>query len=297
MLLCLSLRRTSVKATLAQRSGWKNHALNYRVVLNDRQDYSASELTPTRSASRSPQRLSPPPVACLRFNSRALNPAQAYYAAPYKAGNSNKEQHVKDHPEQQEDQDLKPKTHVNALEYQEAESLRYPTDSRNEKHRKQYLYGLQQHSPLDHHHHHTHHHHHHHQNRRQTNESSLAQRFSLAQRSSKSQPTVLPQNRISGKTHQVAERMKDSRLKGADLYVARLGRTYVPAKSKSSSTVDKKKLNDDLPKDQVVKMQDQPSTGSLHDELRCPSSADDPPSDQDASSSFQQASATHSRPC
>lgn len=92
--------------------------------------------------------------------------------------------------------------------------------------------------------------------------------------------------------------MKDSRLRGADLYVARLGwskRTVptTPAESKSSSDCSTLQQVDSAgsanPLDRI------PPSGSLHDELRFPGI--DCKSSSLAEPIQEQASASPSRPC
>ena len=109
------------------------------------------------------------------------------------------------------------------------------------------------------------------------------------------------------KSHQVAERTKDARLNGADLYVARLSRegkvnhyecgcqhdkaesiveTTAAGESPERSMVDSSSLN-----------RMQPLTGSLHDELRYPTAREPKRAAPKAEPAVQQATATYSRPC
>ncbi|KAL8671570.1 MAG: hypothetical protein Q9168_003932 [Polycauliona sp. 1 TL-2023] len=186
---------------------------------------------------------------------------------------------------------------INYLEFQKAnaqKALRQLPSDDDEKHRKRYLYG-----PSDvsqYHHHHGHHGYH------QKSPHLQPQQ----QQRHKTSAVVVPQSRIVSKSHQVAERMKDSRLKGADLYVARLGKAGNPnhydcgcqypsssaaTTNPASSTIKESDANSDKTK---------PQTGSLHDELRFPLPSEKPkpkvstgkPAPQE-----KRLTATHSRPC
>ncbi|KAL8887321.1 MAG: hypothetical protein Q9215_005085 [Flavoplaca cf. flavocitrina] len=166
---------------------------------------------------------------------------------------------------------------INYLEFQKANAQkalrRLPSDD-DEKHRKQYLYGM-----------------------------SDAQ-----QQRHKASAVVVPQSRIVTKSHQVAERMKDSRLKGADLYVARLGKagkanhydcgcqyeTELPTAKPASGTVED---GERQPEDAGMTPKINHPTGSLHDELRFPTPSQKPKSTGKPPAKGHHLTATHSRPC
>jgi len=220
-----------------------------------------------------------------------LNPAPTYYKAPYKEDNPNKvQQQVEEEQQEEQEKRQKMKNHVNSVEYQRLEALRRPALPCNEKHRKQYLYRIQHISPIPHHHHH-HHHHHKFQSNGKKNKSALTRD------EHRSPAVVVPQNRIPTKTHQVAERMKDPRLKGADLYVARLGRTYMQSTSKPAGKDDEEAASGEKSGARALDITDRPLTGSLHDELKFPHPKKKPQSPLQAPIPCTQASATHSRPC
>ena len=112
-----------------------------------------------------PQQILPPrnAVACLKFNSRALNPAQNYYEEHYKEVNPNKVRYNRYEQERRQQPPVPENHHVNSVEFQRVQALQSPTKPRNENHRKQYLYGIQQtsHVPQQYQNHHIHRHHHH----------------------------------------------------------------------------------------------------------------------------------------
>ncbi|KAL8914336.1 MAG: hypothetical protein Q9172_007104 [Xanthocarpia lactea] len=188
---------------------------------------------------------------------------------------------------------------IDSLKFQKAnfqKALRQPTDDNNEKHRKHYLYGI---PAATQYHHHSHH---------------LKEQSSIhpQQQRHKSSALVVPQRRIVAKSHQVAERLKDSRLNGADLYVARLAKggksshfdcgcergETLAIDNKPATTV----LNDDgeqqQPKDPGPSFKPKlPLTGSLHDELRFPSPSEKPSPIVKPGPTEERLTATHSRPC
>ncbi|KAL8994626.1 MAG: hypothetical protein Q9169_005448 [Polycauliona sp. 2 TL-2023] len=297
------------KARLAPPSGCKNRVSNYRVVLNDSLVYSTSKLTPTPSIR--PPGTRPVPrwstVSGRMFNRLDLEPTRPYNVQHEQAGYYN----VEEEEERKEKKKIVEKRNypgnnnvhhhaqINYLEFQRANAQkalrRLPSDD-DEKHRRQYLYGTSNVNQY-HHHHHSHH-------QKSTHPQS--------QQRHKASALVVPQNRIVTKSHQVAERMKDSRLKGADLYVARLGKTisskhydcgcqYEPSTSTARSTSSSVKNDDAPPHQDSDKMK--PSTGSLHDELRFPFPSSKPETNPTAKPSGKLASreqrltATHSRPC
>ncbi|KAL8781297.1 MAG: hypothetical protein Q9213_006072 [Squamulea squamosa] len=175
---------------------------------------------------------------------------------------------------------------TNYLEFQKAKAqkaLQQPTSDDNEKHRKQYLYGKNQYS------HHSHH--------EKTLTLTHAQQQQL-----RSSAVVVPQSRIVPKSHQVAERMKDSRLVGADLYVARLGKKgrvnhYDCGCQDDKSTAVEER--DQLSPDSATSSgpEAKPLTGSLHEELRFPSPNEEKKPTPKSVSKGEQMTATYSQPC
>ncbi len=191
---------------------------------------------------------------------------------------------------------------VNHLAFHGAkpQKARQLTSNSNEKQRKQYLYGL---SVVGQRNHHSPH---------QVNQRSVQpHRQQHRQHRQQTQPhnsaaTVVPQNRIATKSHRVAERMKDSRLNGADLYVARLGRAgkvnhhncgchlnqSISSVADAAAVVDTggEQKNIDI----GASAKPKPLTGSLHEELRFqqPVEESNPSVHQNA-----RLTATHSRPC
>ena len=241
------------------------------------------------STTRGPRRTVPlrSAVACRRFKGRDLNRAQTNCAEHYKEGNFNKVQQHGEEKQQRKERSLQASSHVSSVRHQRFNALRVPTESRNEKHRKQYLYGIQQISHIPPHRHH----HHLHQSKGQTDNSISPQHG--PQRS----PVVVPQTPMVSKTHQATERMKDSRLRGADLYVARLRRTYKPSTSKQANNADGNRKGDDSSLSGASTTESRPVTGSLHDELTCPMPTARPQSSSNTTKPYSEASATHSRPC
>ena len=224
------------------------------------------------SITRSPCSIVPlrSAVACQRFKSRDSNRAKTYCAEHYQEVNFNKVQQHGEEKQQLEEQSLQASSHLNSVEHQRINAPRAPTKSRNEKHQKQYLYGIQQISHIP-----RHHHHHPHQSNGQTNSSVSSQHGS--QRS----PVGVPQTLMMSKTHQAAERMKDSRLRGGDLYVARLRRTYRPSTSKQVSNADENSKGDDSSQSGASTTEHRPVTGSLYDELKFPMPTARPQSSSD----------------
>ena len=109
---------------------------------------------------------------------------------------------------------------------------------------------------------------------------------------------LIPHTRIATKAHSVIERMKDSRLRGADLYVARLGwsKQAVPTtstKSQPSPDHATPQQVDSAESDDITCCE--PSLGSLHEELRFREPDCKLPSVPGPI--HEQASASPSRPC
>lgn len=186
------------------------------------------------------------------------------------------------------------------MDFQRVKSrtARQPTSDDNEKQRKHCLYGV-----LDGNHQNGHHHHH----DRHGKEQRSTHRHLQEQRQHKSSAIVVPQNRITTRSHQAAERMKDSRLNGADLYVARLGYagkadpSHCSCLPDISRVMDEAQVND---KDSEQRATDlemsskmKPLTGSLHEELRFPSPSKASRPTPQSVSKDKRPTATHSRPC
>lgn len=187
---------------------------------------------------------------------------------------------------------------INYLDFRKANSqkaLRQLTSDDNEKHRKQYLYGRPDVGQYRRHRHHSRHE----AQQSPTNQQQQPHKTSSA--------VVVPQSRIVTKSHPVAERMKDSRLNGADLYVARLGKKgnhnhydcgcrhdKHTAEHNTSATKEGgefiQSISDSSPKAKTP-------TGSLHDELRFPSLPAKEKSPLSPTPKSEQLTATHSRPC
>ena len=190
--------------------------------------------------------------------------------------------------------------HINDVRFQKANSqkaLLQPTRNDSEKHRKRYLYG-----PPDPN-----------QNRHHNLHSSYQDRTHLhhlhqqQQQQHKSTATLLSQGSTMTKAHQTAERMKDSRLKGADLYVARLGRAGKANISRHSSRNDERLSTDEIGDiaDNIERRASnfrpastpKPLTGSLHEELRFPSPSENKRPTPQSVSTSERVTATCSRPC
>ncbi|KAI4116354.1 MAG: hypothetical protein LQ345_003209 [Seirophora villosa] len=171
---------------------------------------------------------------------------------------------------------------------------RQPTSDNSEKHRKQYLYGLSDGIPYRHHgrHEETHNLTHQHQQQEQQHRSSAV---------------VMPQHRILTKSHQTAERMKDSRLNGADLYVARLGKRGKAdhfdcgCRHDRSSRVDDRPVVEKGSEQQSTDLESSakisPLTGSLHEELRFPLPKEKSEQLPRSMVKEEHLTATHSKPC
>ena len=176
---------------------------------------------------------------------------------------------------------------INYLKFQKANSEvpRQLTSDDNEKHRNQYLYGIQ----------YTNQYHHHGSHKKDQSTEHLQQQ------KHRSSALVVPQNRVLSKSHQVAERMKDSRLNGADLYVARLGRVGKTNHFDCGCQHDKPENAhsarglEEGNEQSAIKVQ--PLTGSLHDELRFPSPSKPKAEPRKSETSSPRVTATYSRPC
>ncbi|KAI4127100.1 MAG: hypothetical protein LQ338_003386 [Usnochroma carphineum] len=178
---------------------------------------------------------------------------------------------------------------INYLSLQKANSDPPPrqlTKHNNEKHHDQYLDGVQNHRHSNHKKQHPMGH-----TQRQHNSSAL----------------VIPQNRISSRSHQVAERIKDSRLNGADLYVARLARPGKPddygcgCKNESLEVIGNAEAAGEgcepSAADRPASAEMQPRIKSLHDELLYPTPRKPSTPAPKTIAPGQLLSATASRPC
>lgn len=97
---CL-LARSHIKPLHVQRSGCKNRALNYRVILNEKHDYEASKptsrLSVPRQSQQQPQRrraVAVTPLASSVFKSRVLNPVHLNQIMLNDNDNDSKEEDV-----------------------------------------------------------------------------------------------------------------------------------------------------------------------------------------------------------
>ncbi|KAL8707451.1 MAG: hypothetical protein Q9220_007539 [cf. Caloplaca sp. 1 TL-2023] len=219
-----------------------------------------------------------PALASLMFKGLVLKPlhlnaVQHYGENLYPA----KEEEVKEEQQQQHVEDL---------------AVRQLANKGNEKHHK-YAYSVPHYSQD--------HHQRHHKREQRTQQQQRAQH--------RQGTTVVPQKRIHSKSHQLVERIKDPRLNGADLYVARLGRGEgkpgrLTCHHNSDSTANKNEPNGSNCQTPTPSScpSARPSTGSLHDELRFPSptaaavdkpKSKPPPADRDQ----ERLTATSSRPC
>ncbi|KAL8686034.1 MAG: hypothetical protein Q9218_007392 [Villophora microphyllina] len=275
-------------------------------VLNDGLAYSISKYTPTpfikSPRSRPPRWIAVPGPT---FNRLVLDP-------PY-PNNVQHEQVDYYNKEEEEEGQKKNKTkkvskrnnpgnnnvhhhaQINYLEFQKAnaqKALRQLPSDDDEKHRQQYLYGIPHASQYHYSHHHS----------RHRKEQASIQQQQLQQRH-RSSAVIVPQCKVVPKSHQVAERMKDSRLNGADLYVARLGKAGKSNHYGCGCQYDKPPPTDNKPAPALDIESGQPNkhpatkpfTGSLHDELRFPSpSQKSKPTTQPKQ---EHLTATHSRPC
>ncbi|KAL8917341.1 MAG: hypothetical protein Q9208_008011 [Pyrenodesmia sp. 3 TL-2023] len=279
-----------------------------------------SKHTPTPSAKPRRSRVLPrSAVAAHTFNSLVLKPLhlntlQCYQNDYYDAEEEEKEEENKEERDSllkgrhQGNNNVHHHAQITHLACQETKSknARQLTSEGNGKHRKQYLYGLPDVSQANHH------------SRHQEDQKSLhphqqqreqQQQQQQQQQQRKSAAAVVPQHRIATKAHRIAERMKDSRLNGADLYVARLGRAgkvnhhdcgcrldearpMVADAAAVSETDGQQKAS--CP---GVSSKTKPLTGSLHEELRFPSHTEKSKPRPQSVDSKTRLTATHSRPC
>ncbi|KAL9012020.1 MAG: hypothetical protein Q9173_003182 [Seirophora scorigena] len=176
---------------------------------------------------------------------------------------------------------------------------RQPTSDDSEKHRKQYLYALSDGIQYRHH-------------GRYEETQTWTHQHQRQEQQHRSSPIVMPQHRILTRSHQTAERMKDSRLNGADLYVARLGKRAAGTRGKADhfncgcqddrcsrvddgSVVEKGSEQQSLDLESSAKIS--PLTGSLHEELRFPLPKEKSESSQQPVVKQERLTATQSKPC
>ncbi|KAL8729763.1 MAG: hypothetical protein Q9181_004880 [Wetmoreana brouardii] len=255
-------------------------------------------------------------VVGLAFNSVALKPPhlkslqlyQEYYNV------EEEEQEEEEHEEEKEKKDnnmskrrspgnnnVHHNAQTNHLKVQpiNSQKARQLTSDDHKKHRKQYLYGIPD-GNQNHHQHNCH-----------GKEQNVAHSHPQQQHH-RSSAIVIPQNRIMTRSYHTTERMKDSRLNGADLYVARLGRVRKVDQFDSCCphnnpmvTADEvehiNQSNDEqqLP-DSIASSKPKPLTGSLHEELRFPSPSDEsnkPTEQPSVSENKRLLTATYSKPC
>ena len=113
------------------------------------------------------------------------------------------------------------------------------------------------------------------------------------QQAPESQSILLPRSRAPSNATNVSERTKDSRLQGADLYVARLG-----LKPRNPSSAAAAPQDPTPPPPASRPLPSSAPTGSLHDELRNPEPAQQPPSPRPATPDRLDISVVRaSRPC
>ncbi|KAL8847591.1 MAG: hypothetical protein Q9221_007368 [Calogaya cf. arnoldii] len=298
----LSLSSAIACQGTARSTQWlQNRVSNYRVVLNDSLAYSTSKPTPTPSIKLPKTR--PPPWTAVpgpTFNRLVLKPLnpnnmQHEQVDYYNEEEEEKEKTKKNNVSKQKNpgnSNVHHHAQINYLEFQKANAQkapRQPPIDDNEKHRRQYLYGMSDVSKY-HHHHHSHH------------QKQQSPTHPHPQQHNKTSAIVIPQNRIVTKTHQVAERTKDSRLKGADLYVARLGKTgksnhyNCGCQYQTSSNTHTKSTSTNPEGSVQPAPKAKPPTGSLHDELRFPSPSEKPKPITIVKPG-EHLTATHSRPC
>lgn len=242
--------------------------------------------------TRKNERLPRSAVASLTFNSLVLKPPQSNRSQHYRKDYYNGEEEEKEEEKNESKLQNTSSNHVhhhaqiNYLKFQKANSEvpRQLTSDDNEKHRNQYLYGIQN----------TNQYHHRGSHQKDQSIEHLQQRH-------RSSALVVPQNRILSKSHQVAERMKDSRLNGADLYVARLGRVGKADHFDCGCQHDKPEIGHNArgleEGNEQTAIKVQPLTGSLHDELRFPSPSKPKAEPLKRETSSQRVTATYSRPC
>ncbi|MCJ1244754.1 hypothetical protein MMC30_001954 [Trapelia coarctata] len=272
-----------LKGPLALPGGWKNRALNYRVVVNKSYVYAASNPTTSRQSavSKAPTSVATAAVAGLPFKRRTLKQlhVNAVKDKVCECNDNNKE-------EQKEEENKK-------------ENVWAPLGKSTEKVSVPERYGYHH---QEKHQGHIHHHgvKHGQQEQQQqhlhrapknlglhvttTNLTSPAvpasKNLASGTISSESQshmirehlktsPTILvPRARTMNKAQSVTDRMKDGRLRGADIYVARLGwkkqetLEHLPTTSNTVQSLPSDKArNLPLPDTEV-------STGSLHEKLK-----------------------------
>ncbi|CAO2647869.1 Nn.00g087910.m01.CDS01 [Neocucurbitaria sp. VM-36] len=107
----------------------------------------------------------------------------------------------------------------------------------------------------------------------------------------KTQPVLLPKGQTGQKSRSVRERMKHSRLNGADLYVVRMGRKATSPTGNSDACCAESHSNVD------TGIPTRPLTASLHDELINPRVETKTTTSTSSSLSEKRPSVLESRPC
>ncbi|MCJ1394011.1 hypothetical protein MMC18_006888 [Xylographa bjoerkii] len=304
---------SEMMAPPALRGGWLNRALNYRVVVNGSSVYKASKRTSRPSAVSLPalskRHVANDAVVGLRFKGRALKGLhlnavknKEFNENNGKNGNNGNNAEIKEEGEKNE------------------EKVRLPLWKSAETVCGQKQYGYQcegtHQGPIHHHQSELQQHGQQHASSRPKDKGPAISNLCSSISAQKAQPTtkgntkqtvrcmplkplpdghpssrptgdhlknsstLLLRARTGAKSHTVTDRMKNSRLRGADLYVARLGWK----KSNRSVVVPTEPSNPDDAENPVIqatgtvpKPEPVRPTGSLHDELRLP--AHSPPSD------------------
>lgn len=248
-------------------------------------------------------------VAALMFKSLVLKPLhldslQLYQEHPYNVEEEEKEKEKAKKSQLWQrhnpaDSNIHHYAQTSILESQRANSqkaLRQLTNDGSGKHRKRYLYGLP--DGLQHGHHNRH-------GKEQNLIDGQQQQRQQQQQQHKPGAIVLPQNRIMTQSHHIAERIKDSRLNGADLYVARLGRVRKEDHSDCGCQGEKSIATegatlsdtDSEPTGLAEPSKAKPLTGSLHEELRFPSPSEEKSPTPQSVCKSERLTATYSRPC
>ncbi|KAL9017485.1 MAG: hypothetical protein Q9185_005198 [Variospora sp. 1 TL-2023] len=285
--------------------GCKNRASNYRLVLNKGPAYSTSKPTPmssTEPLSSRPRRSSfvvGPTFKSLVLKPRHLNFLQRYPNHTHNVTDEEEEKagNVSTH-RNPGDNNVHHHAQLDYLKAQKSNSrkARQPTSDDSEKHRKQYLYGLSD-GVQDRHH------------GRHDKTQHLTHQHQQQKKQQRSSAVIMPQHRILTKSHQTAERMKDSRLNGADLYVARLakrgkaehrdcGCQHDHSLSLDDGTAIKKGGGQLPTESETSSASSLPRTGSLHDELQFPLPKEKKKGPLPQSAVKEEcATASHSKPC
>ncbi|KAL8655894.1 MAG: hypothetical protein Q9210_000595 [Variospora velana] len=256
----------------------------------------------TPMSSTEPLRSRPPrgsAVAGPTFKSLVLKPLHLNFLQRYpnvedeeeeeKAGNVSRRQNPGDN-------NVHHHAQLDHLKAQKSNSrkARQPTSDDSEKHRKQYLYGLS--DGVQYHHH-----------GRHDKTQHLTHQHQQQKQQQRSSAVIMPLHRILTKSHQTAERMKDSRLNGADLYVARLGKRgkaehldcgcrHDDGLSLDDGTAAKKGGGQQSTESETS-ANSLPPTGSLHEELQFPLPKEKKGPLPQSAVNEECVTASHSKPC